>query len=74
MVMALDDQGDKAGLASSLGGTLQMLAGGVMVVALGPWLGTSATPMIGGIAFAATITLILTLMVPKPQAAERIPA
>lgn len=74
MVMALDDQGDKAGLASSLGGTLQMLTGGVMVVALGPWLGASPTPMIGGIAFAAVVTLILTLLVPKPQAAERTPA
>ena len=39
MVLALDEQGEKAGLASSLGGTLQMLTGGVMVVALGPWLG-----------------------------------
>ncbi len=65
MVMALDDQGDKAGLASSLGGTLQMLAGGAMVVALGPWLGASATPMIAGIAFAATVTLVLTLLVPR---------
>ena len=65
MVMALDDQGDKAGLASSLGGTLQMLAGGAMVVGLGPWLGASATPMIAGIAFAATVTLVLTLLVPR---------
>ena len=65
MVMALDNQGDKAGLASSLGGTLQMLAGGAMVVALGPWLGASATPMIAGIAFAATVTLVLTLLVPR---------
>ena len=65
MVMALDDQGDKAGLASSLGGTLQMLAGGAMVVALGPWLGASATPMIAGIAFAASVTLVLTLLVPR---------
>lgn len=71
MVMALDHQGDKAGLASSLGGTLQMLTGGVMVVSLGPWLGASATPMIGGIAFAAFVTLILTLLVPPHQAAER---
>lgn len=68
MVMALDSQGDKAGLASSLGGTMQMLIGGVMVVSLGPWLGSSATPMIGGIAFAAAVTLILTLMVPAQQA------
>jgi DHA1 family bicyclomycin/chloramphenicol resistance-like MFS transporter len=65
MVMALDDQGDKAGLASSLGGTLQMLTGGAMVVALGPWLGASATPMIAGIAFAACVTLALTLLVPR---------
>ena len=71
MVMALDDQGDKAGLASSLGGTMQMLTGGVLVVALGPWLGASPTPMIGGIAFAAVVTLILTLWVAAPQAAER---
>ena len=36
MVLALDDQGEKAGLASSLGGTLQLLTGGVMVAVLGP--------------------------------------
>jgi DHA1 family bicyclomycin/chloramphenicol resistance-like MFS transporter len=71
MVMALDNQGEKAGLASSLGGTLQMLTGGVMVVALGPILGADPLPMIGGIAFAAVVTLVLTLLVPNPQAAER---
>lgn len=65
MVLALDDQGDKAGLASSLGGTLQMLTGGVMVAALGPWLGSDPQPMIGGIAFAALVTLVLTLLVRK---------
>lgn len=74
MVMALDDQGDKAGLASSLGGTLQMLTGGLLVVVLGPWLGANPLPMIGGIAFAGAVTLILTLLVPAPQAAERTPA
>ena len=74
MVMALDHQGDKAGLASSLGGTLQMLTGGLMVVALGPWLGAHALPMIAGVAFAAVITLGLTLAVPPHQAAERTPA
>ena len=68
MVVALDDQGEKAGLASSLSGTLQMLTGGVMVVALGPWLGADATPMIGGIVLCAVIALVLTLMV-RDQAA-----
>ena len=70
MVVALDDQGEKAGLASSLSGTLQMLTGGVMVVALGPWLGASATPMIGGIALCAVVAMVLTLMV-QDQAAVR---
>ncbi len=71
MVMALDDQGEKAGLASSLGGTLQMLTGGLMVVVLGPILGADPLPMIGGIAFAAVVTPVLTLLVPTPQATER---
>ena len=70
MVLALDEQGEKAGLASSLGGTLQMLTGGVMVVALGPWLGADAVPMIAGIAGAALVTMILTLMVAQGQAAR----
>ncbi len=70
MVLALDDQGEKAGLASSLGGTLQLLTGGVMVVALGPVLGSAPLPMIAGVAFSAVVALILTLMVRAPQAAE----
>lgn len=70
MVLALDEQGEKAGLASSLGGTLQMLTGGVMVVALGPWLGSEPTPMIAGIAGAALVTMVLTLMVAQGQAAR----
>lgn len=74
MVMALDDQGERAGLASSLGGTLQMVTGGAMVVALGPWLGSSATPMLAGIAICGAVTLVLALLVPRPQAAERMPA
>ena len=70
MVLALDEQGEKAGLASSLGGTIQMLTGGLMVVVLGPWLGASAVPMIAGIAVAALITMALTLMVVGNQAAR----
>ena len=37
MVMALDPHPDIAGLASSLGGTLQMLAGGLMITLAGPF-------------------------------------
>ena len=69
MVLALDHQGEKAGLASSLGGTLQLVTGGVLLVVLGPLLGNTALPMIAGMAFTAGITLILTLLVRTPQAA-----
>jgi DHA1 family bicyclomycin/chloramphenicol resistance-like MFS transporter len=54
MVMALDDHGDKAGLASSLGGTLQMVSGGVMIVATGPFFDGTTLPMVASIAFCAT--------------------
>ena len=61
---------DQAGLVSSLGGTMRMLTDGVMVVALGPWLGADPLPMIAGIAFAATLTMVLTLMMSAGQAAR----
>ncbi|NKB27183.1 MAG: Bcr/CflA family efflux MFS transporter [Rhodobacteraceae bacterium] len=46
MVMALDPHGEIAGLASSLGGTMQMLTGGVMIVLAGPFFDGTATPMV----------------------------
>lgn len=46
MVLALEDHGDIAGLASSLGGTLQMLAGGLMITLSGPFFDGTATPML----------------------------
>ena len=49
---------------------MQMLTGGVMVVALGPWLGADPLAMIAGIAFAATVTMALTLLVAGGQAAR----
>lgn len=68
MVMALDDHGDIAGLASSLGGTLQMLAGGLMVAATGPFFDGTATPMLGAIALCGLLALILSrLALTRPQ-------
>jgi DHA1 family bicyclomycin/chloramphenicol resistance-like MFS transporter len=64
MVMALDEHGDIAGLASSLGGTIQMLAGGVMVTLSAPFFDSTALPMIGAIAACAVLSLaaaVLTL-------------
>lgn len=69
MVMALDDHGDIAGLASSLGGTLQMLAGGLMIAAAGPFFDGTATPMLGAIALCGVIAFALSRLVSNRQAA-----
>lgn len=64
MVMALDPHGQIAGLASSLGGTLQMLTGGLMVGLSGLFFDETALPMIAAIALCAILTLataVLTL-------------
>lgn len=59
MVMALEDHGDIAGLASSLGGTLQMLAGGAMIAATGPFFDGSATPMLAAIAICGVLSFAM---------------
>lgn len=69
MVMALDEHGDIAGLASSLGGTLQMLAGGAMIAAVGPFFDGTATPMLGAIALCGVLVLALSRLVRARQAA-----
>jgi DHA1 family bicyclomycin/chloramphenicol resistance-like MFS transporter len=61
MVMALDPHGEIAGLASSLGGTLQMITGGVMVVLTGLFFDGTAVPMIGAIALCAALSMTLAL-------------
>jgi DHA1 family bicyclomycin/chloramphenicol resistance-like MFS transporter len=74
MVMALDPHPDLAGLASSLGGTLQMVTGGVMMALAGPFFDGTATPMVGAIATAGLLacgTAILTFRRgPETAAAE----
>ncbi len=71
MVMALDDHGDIAGMASSLGGTLQMLAGGLMIVAAGPFFDGTVTPMLGAIAVCGALVLGLSRLVARKQASGR---
>ena len=76
MVMALDDHGHIAGLASSLGGTLQMMTGAVMIALAGPFLDGTPRPMVAAIAVCATMTLIIALLVlrARPSAAQPGPA
>lgn len=69
MVMALDEHGDIAGLASSLGGTLQMLAGGLMIAAMGPFFDGTVLPMLGAIALCGVLAFALSRLVGGPQVA-----
>ncbi len=59
MVMALEEHGDIAGLASSLGGTLQMLAGGAMIAATGLFFDGSVTPMLAAIALCGVLSFAM---------------
>ncbi len=49
-VLSLDPHPDIAGLASSLGGTLQMLTGGLMIAVAGPFFDGTPLPMVVAIA------------------------
>lgn len=69
MVMALDPHGSIAGLASSLGGTLQMLTGGFMVATTGLFFNGTATPMVGAIMLCALLALALALYTFRKMAA-----
>ncbi|ABL72305.1 multidrug effflux MFS transporter [Paracoccus denitrificans] len=55
MVMSLDPHPDIAGLASSLGGTIQMLTGGLMIAVTGPFLNNTAATMVPAIALCAAL-------------------
>ena len=60
MVMALDPHGEIAGLASSLGGTLQMVAGGVMIALAAPFFDGTALPMVAAIALCGVGALVMS--------------
>ncbi|WP_374213580.1 multidrug effflux MFS transporter [Jannaschia sp. LMIT008] len=66
MVMALDPHGEIAGLASSLGGTLQMVAGGAAVAASAPFFDGTATPMLAAIALCGVAASALALVAARP--------
>lgn len=70
MVLALDDHGDMAGVASSLGGTLQMLVGGLMIAVAAPFFDGTAVPMLVTIAICALMAFVLARLVAVPQAAS----
>lgn len=68
MVMALDPHGEIAGLASSLGGTLQMVTGGVVVALTGGFFDGTAFPMVSVIALCAVSALLLVTLTLRSMA------
>jgi MFS transporter, DHA1 family, multidrug resistance protein len=59
MVLALDEHGPIAGIASALGGTLQMVAGGVLIVIVSAFYDGTSLPMVTAIALCAVAAFVL---------------
>jgi DHA1 family bicyclomycin/chloramphenicol resistance-like MFS transporter len=75
MVLALEDHGPIAGIASALGGTLQMVTGGITIAIAGLFFDGTTLPMVSTIAFTAMTALVVTLATLRrrglaPQLAE----
>ena len=75
MVLSLDDHGPIAGIASALGGTLQMVTGGVAIVIVSLFFDGTTLPMVTAIALCALTAFGFALATlgwarPVPQAAE----
>jgi DHA1 family bicyclomycin/chloramphenicol resistance-like MFS transporter len=67
MVLALEDHGPIAGLASALGGTLQMVTGGLMILVVGLFFDGTARPMVATIALCSVAALLVSLLTPPPR-------
>jgi DHA1 family bicyclomycin/chloramphenicol resistance-like MFS transporter len=62
MVLALEEHGPIAGLASSLGGTLQMFTGGLMIVLVSVFFNGTALPMVAVIAACGISAFVLAYL------------
>ncbi|GAB4576570.1 MAG: multidrug effflux MFS transporter [Roseibium sp.] len=67
MVMSLEEHGAHAGMASSLGGTFQMVSGGVMILICSPFFDRTALPLVCTVAACALTALVLALLTLRPQ-------
>jgi len=75
MILALENHGPIAGIASALGGTLQMIAGGIMIAVVSQFFNGTSGPMVAAIALCACGALIASLLTlrglqPATQMAE----
>jgi MFS transporter, DHA1 family, multidrug resistance protein len=62
MVLSLENHGRIAGIASALGGTLQMVAGAIITGIAGLFFDGTSLPMVATVAAAATAALVLSLI------------
>lgn len=62
MVLALDDHGPIAGMAAALGGTLQMVLGGFVIVLVSLIFDGTPLPMVAAIAGCAVLASVITFM------------
>jgi DHA1 family bicyclomycin/chloramphenicol resistance-like MFS transporter len=62
MVLALEEHGPIAGMASALGGTLQMVAGGLMIAVTSVFFDGTALPMVATIALCTGISFTLAAL------------
>ena len=67
MMLSLDDHGPIAGTASALGGALQMLASGLVIVVVSLVFDGTALPMVSVIAFCAICSFTLTIITLNPR-------
>jgi DHA1 family bicyclomycin/chloramphenicol resistance-like MFS transporter len=65
MVLSLDPHPDIAGLASSVGGTTQMLTAGLMVALTGPFMDNSVLTMLAAISVCACLAWAAAAMSPR---------
>ena len=62
MVLALEDHGPIAGVASALGGTLQMVTGGIVIAIVSMFFDGTSLPMVTTIALCAVGALIVSIL------------
>ena len=69
MVLSLEDHGPIAGMASALGGTLQMVTGAAMIVIASAFFNGAALPMVTTIAVCAVVAFVLSRLTLRPDKA-----
>ena len=74
MVLALEEHGPIAGMASALGGTLQMITGALMIAVVSVFFDGTALPMVTAIALCAVGGLVLARLTFRRTGLEPQPA